>query len=401
MPYSRLFVITLGLLIAVAALAVDLNVPAVPQIARSLGAEVGATQYIITAFMAGLALGQIPAGLLSDRLGRMPVLYVGMLVFTVASLVIAAATSIELMLAARFVQGFSAATAVVLGRAIVRDVASGREAARLLSLMTMVFTAVPVFAPSIGSLVATLFDWRATFVATAVFGVLMILMMRSNLHETHTPDPEGHPVRQLINSFRLFFTTRQSILGLLLMLMLPAGYLSMITLSSSLLTETYGISVLLFGVVFGVAGGCILVGSWINRLLLARLSIINTIGAAVLVQALVGLQLGIMAWLNDASLVWLWSNVCLFMLTVGIVLPNATAMALDPLPRVAGVASSITGSLAHSFGTLGSFAGAALYDGSVRNAVVTMCAVCLFVTVIYLLRRTICPTLHEPSAKAA
>ena len=110
------------------------------------------SQQIVGIFMAGMALAQIPAGLISDRVGRLPVLYVGMALFAFGAIAAAAANSIDLLLIARFVQGFGAATAVVLSRAIVRDVASGKEAARMMSLMMMIFTAAPVIAPSIGAL---------------------------------------------------------------------------------------------------------------------------------------------------------------------------------------------------------------------------------------------------------
>lgn len=131
-PFARThsFVIMLGLMTAVAALTVDLSLPAVPSMVEALATNLSAGQLIVGVFMAGMALGQIPAGLVSDRIGRLPVLYVGMSLFTVAAMVAAVATNIELLLAARLVQGFGAAAAVVLSRAIVRDIASGKEAAK-------------------------------------------------------------------------------------------------------------------------------------------------------------------------------------------------------------------------------------------------------------------------------
>ena len=103
-------------------------------------------QQIVGVFMIGMACGQIPSGLFSDRLGRLPVLYVGLAVFVVAGIVAASARSMEVMLLARFVQGIGASSSIVLSRAIVRDIASGKDAARLMSLMTMIFTAAPVIA---------------------------------------------------------------------------------------------------------------------------------------------------------------------------------------------------------------------------------------------------------------
>ena len=145
------FIITLGLLTAVAALTIDLSLPAIPAMVSFLDTDLPRGQLIVGAFMLGMAFGQIPSGLASDRAGRLPVLYVGMGLFAIAATVAALAQSIEVMLAARFVQGVGGASAVVLSRAIVRDIASGKEAARLMSLMTMIFTVAPVVAPTIGA----------------------------------------------------------------------------------------------------------------------------------------------------------------------------------------------------------------------------------------------------------
>lgn len=137
---------TLGALTAVAALTVDLSLPAVPGMVRALATNLSTGQLIVGLFMAGLACGQIPAGLFSDRMGRLPVLYAGLSLFALAGVAAALSRTIELLLVARFVQGFGAASAIVLSRAIVRDIASGIEAAKLMALMTMIFTAAPVIA---------------------------------------------------------------------------------------------------------------------------------------------------------------------------------------------------------------------------------------------------------------
>jgi DHA1 family bicyclomycin/chloramphenicol resistance-like MFS transporter len=144
-----------------AALTVDISLPAVPSMVVAMATSLSKGQQIVGIFMAGMACGQIPAGLISDRVGRLPVLYAGMLLFAVAAVAAAISNQIELMLLARFFQGFGAASALVLSRAIVRDISSGKEAAKLMSLMTMIFTAAPVIAPSVGALLVSIWDWRA------------------------------------------------------------------------------------------------------------------------------------------------------------------------------------------------------------------------------------------------
>ncbi|MEM1174905.1 MAG: multidrug effflux MFS transporter, partial [Pseudomonadota bacterium] len=396
MPQSKRFILTLGMLTAVAALTVDLSLPAVPAMAAALLSDISTTQKIIGVFMAGMACGQIPAGLLSDRLGRLPVLYAGMLVFTLSGAVVAVADNIELILAARFVQGFGAASSIVLSRAIVRDIASGVEAAKLMSLMTMIFTAAPVIAPTAGALLIEFFDWRAPFLFITAAGILLMVSIRRNLHETHTPTPGGHPVAQLLASFREFFSHRQSVFGLLLIIAAPAGFMSIITISSALITETYGYSLTAYGLIFALAGGSILVGSLLNRLLVTRFRVMQLVALGIALQVATGAQFILMVVSDSASLPWLWTNVCVFMASVGILLPNATVLALDPLRRIAGVASSIIGTLNNVSGAAGAILGAAIYDGSVRSSMLIIAVVTVVVTAVFLAKPMICPTGCEP-----
>ncbi len=396
------FVITLGLLTAVAALTVDLSLPAIPAMAEALGTSLSRGQQIVGIFMAGMAFGQIPAGLLSDRSGRMPVLYLGMAIFTVAATIAAVTTTIEMMLIARFVQGFGAAFSIVLARAIVRDISSGREAARLMSLMTMIFTAAPVIAPSIGALLLTIWDWRAPFIVIAGCGFVMLAAVRLFLRETHAPNVEAHPIRQLHSSFAEFFSHRQSVFGLLLLILPSAGFMSVIAVSSAMVVEIYGFSVQQFGFIFALAGLSILAGSALNRYLVLHFEILTCIKIGVVLIATAGIQMLIIAALNEAPFWWLWSSVCLFMFTIAILMANATVLALDPLPRIAGVASSIIGTLQNIIGASGALLGAMIYDGTVRNSVLIMGVIGTAVALIYLLRPVICPTplVHHPDELA-
>ena len=396
------FVITLGLLTAVAALTVDLSLPAIPGMAEALGTSLSRGQQIVGVFMAGMAFGQIPAGLLADRHGRLPILYIGLAIFSAAAVVAAVTGTIELMLLARFVQGFGAAFSIVLSRAIVRDVSSGKDAARLMSLMTMIFTAAPVIAPSIGALLLTIWDWRMPFIVIAGCGFAMIVTTRSFLVETHTPNIDGHPIRQLRSSFAEFFSHRQSVFALLLLTLPSAGFMSVIAISSALVVEIYDYSVQQYGLIFACAGLSILAGSALNRYLVTRFELMTCIKIGVVLIATSGIQLLIMAWFDAAPFWWLWSSVCLFMFIIAILMANATVLALDPLPKIAGVASSIIGTFGNVAGAIGALLGAIIYDGTVRNSVIIIGVIGASVTAIYLMKPLICPTplVHHPDELA-
>ncbi|MDJ0906172.1 MAG: multidrug effflux MFS transporter [Woeseiaceae bacterium] len=397
----RSFVATLGFLTAIAAFTVDVSLPAVPAMVEALGTNLPRGQQIVGIFMIGMAFGQIPAGLVSDRVGRLPVLYAGMALFVVGAIASATAGSIEVMLAGRFVQGVGAAPAIVLSRAIVRDVSSGKDAAKLMSLMTMIFTAAPVIAPTIGALLIAQWGWRAPFVLIIGLAVVILVLVRLNLTETHQPGENQHPVRQLRNSFVEFFSHRQSIFGLLLIVIPPAGFLSIIALAAALVVEIYGFSVTQFGLIFATLGISILVGAAVNRVLVTRFDAMHVIGFGIVLYAVSGSTLLAFAWLDAAPFVPLWAAIALFMFTVAIVMPNATVIALDPLPRIAGVASSIIGTLQNIFGAAGALIGAAIYNGSVRNSVVIIGGAGVATVLVFLAKPLLCPRLvHHPDELA-
>lgn len=399
---KRSFIVTLGLLTAVAALTIDLSLPAIPEMVRSLETDFPRGQLIVGVFMLGMAFGQIPAGLFSDRLGRLPVLYVGMSLFAVAATVAAFAQSIEILLAARFVQGMGGASAVVLSRAIVRDIASGQAAARLMSLMTMIFTIAPVVAPTIGALLVSKWGWRGPFVTIAVCGFLLLTGIRGFLVETHTPNADGHPLRQLQRSTTEFFSHRQSIFGLLLIVVPPAGFMSIIAVSAALAVEIFGISLQAYGLIFAIAGISILLGSMANRALVERFDLVPLIGIGVSLMTIASVTLVFVAILNAAPFAVIWGAVCVFFFAVPIVLANAMVLALDPLPRIAGVASSIIGTIQNLFGATGAMLGASIYDGSIRNAIIVIACAGLVVATVYLFRPLICggPIVHHPDELA-
>jgi DHA1 family bicyclomycin/chloramphenicol resistance-like MFS transporter len=395
----RRFVLILGCLTGLAAVSIDMSLPAIPTMVFDFATTMSKGQQIVGLFMAGLALGQLPAGVLSDRLGRMPVIYAGVGIFTVAGVASALSTGIELMLIARFVQGMAASVGVVVTRAIVRDIASGVEAARLLTVMVMIFTAAPMLAPMAGALLVTTLGWRAPFIVIALFGAVMLFSVSSTLRETHIPvRGEHHLLRQLVMSAREFFSHRESVLGVLLVLLPAAGFMSLITASPALVIQIYGFPVKLFGFIFATAGLSILLGSTLNRRLLLRFTTMQMIGAGSALIGIAAVQMLAIAWLGEAPFAWLWANVCLYMFGVALVLANATGLALDPVPKIAGVAASIIGTIQNLAASAGSIASGMIYDGTVRNVVVLMGVFGVATTLTFLGRNLI---LQRPVRRAS
>ncbi len=395
----RRIVIVLGCLTGMGAVSVDMSLPSIPAMVNDLATSLPVGQQVVGVFMLGIAIGQLPAGLLSDRIGRIPVLMTGVLIFTAAGVVTTIAPSVEIMLLARFVQGLGSSVGVVVSRAVVRDIASGEQAARLLSVMVMIFTAAPMLAPVVGGYLVSAFNWRAPFAAVTIFGALMLFAVTQSLHETRRPNRDHHIMRQLSLAASEFFSHRRSVLGLLLVVLPAMGFMSVITGSSALIIEIYGFSETAFGYIFALTGLGILVGSVLNRRLLVRF---NTMQMAGLGAALIGIaaaQLLIIAQLEQANFWWLWANVCLYMCGVSFLMANATAMALDPVPNIAGAASSIIGTIQNLFASTSAISAGLIYDGSVGRSVILMgvfgtATFVMFLCRSVVLRRTPAPSDH-------
>ena len=368
----RRFVIVLGCLTGMGAVSIDMSLPSIPSMVVELGTSLAAGQQVVGVFMLGIALGQLPAGLISDRVGRLPVLMAGVALFTAAGVATTVAPTIEVMLLARFVQGLGSSVGVVVSRAVVRDITSGEHAARMLSVMVMIFTAAPMLAPVIGGYLVTTVNWRAPFAAVTVFGALMLFTVTRGLHETRLPNRDHHILRQLKLGAVEFFAHRRSVLGLLLLVLPAMGFMTVITGSSALIIEIYGYSANQFGFIFALAGIGILIGSVLNRQLLFRFSSMQMAGVGVTLIGVAALQLLAIAVLGDAHFWWLWGNVCLYMCGFSFLSANATAMALDPVPNIAGAASSIIGTVQNLFASLSAIVAGLIYDGTVGTSVVLM-----------------------------
>ena len=230
----------------------------------------------------------------------------------------------------------------------------------------------------------------------------IVIHCQGNLVETHTPNADVHPVRQLTSSFREFFSHRQSVFALLLLILPPAGYMSVIAVSAALAVDIYGFSVTQYGLIFACAGLSILAGSATNRWLVGRFEMLQIIKLGVALMFAASAQLLVIAWLGAAPFWWVWACVCTFMFTIAILVANATVLALDPLPRIAGVASSIIGTLQNTMGASGAMIAAMIYDGSVRNAVIVMAVMGISTACIFLLRPWIAPDpiVHHPDELA-
>jgi len=337
-------VVVLGAVNAIGPLSIDMYLPAFPDIARGLHAGASQVQLTLTTCVAGLALGQLVVGPLSDRLGRRRPLIAAMTIYALASVCCAVAPTAPALMALRLVQGLAGAGGIVIARAVVRDLHSGAAAVRLFSSLMLVTGLAPILAPLAGGQVLSGTSWRGIFVVLAGLSALLAVLVALGLRETLPPERRSHHgLRRTLQTMRGLLRDRWFV-GHALAGGLGFGALfAYISGSSFVLQGIYGVSPQLYSVLFAMNGLGLIAGSQVNaravgrfgpaRLLRAGLLTIAASAGALLAVVLAG---GLGVW---AVLVPMFVIVS----SLSFVLPNSTALALADHAAVAGTASALLG----------------------------------------------------------
>lgn len=345
-PRSRPVTTLLVLLVAFGPASTDLYLPALPSIARAFGSDPGAAQLTLSVFLLGFALAMLAHGPLSDRFGRRPVLFGALLVYLVASAACALAPSMEALILARFLQALGACAGAVIGRAIVRDVYRPQEAARMMSFLAMAMAVAPAIGPILGGWVTAQFGWQATFLVLLVFGSVAFSGVLFVLPETNrAPDPTAVQPLRLLSNYRSLFADPRFRGYVLVVAGSYGGLFAYISGSSFALIDGLGLRPDQYGYCFSAAVLGYMAGSFGGGRVTTRLGIDRTIALGngfQLLGGLAGLGLALAGVFEVASVV---APAAVFFFGSGFALPNATAGAINPFPRMAGAASALMGFL--------------------------------------------------------
>lgn len=345
-------VLILGALSGFAPLSIDMYLPALPRIAGELRAEPALVQVTLTACMVGLAVGQLVAGPLSDTFGRRRPLLVGLVLYTVSSLLCAVAPSAYALAGLRLVQGLGGAAGIVIARAVVRDLHSGVAMAKFFSLLMLVNGTAPVLAPLFGGQLLRVTSWRGVFVVLGAIGLVLLVAVAVGLPET-LPRERRRP-GSLRTTLRIFggLLGDRVFLGYSLSAALAfAAMFAYISGSSFVLQDVFGMSPQLFSLVFAMNSLGIVATGQLNRWLLGRAVPRRLLAIGVSLTACGGILL-LIAALTGVGLVGLLPGLFVVASSIGMVFPNATALALAGRPETAGSASALLGVLQFSSGGL-------------------------------------------------
>ncbi len=346
-------IVILGGLCTIGPFATDLYLPALPTVAKDLGATPQSIALTVTTFLVGLALGQLIAGPLSDAFGRRIPLLVGLGVFTASALVCALAPSVEVLVAVRLVQGLAGAAGMVIANAVVTDYARGRQAARLLSRLALVSGLAPIVAPLVGAQLLRLTSWRGIFVVLTGIGLVLVASVAFGLRESLPREARSASGPGATLGTMAMLTRDPGFMGYTLTSSLSfMAFFAYLAGSSFVYQDLYGASPVLYSVLFAMNALGMLVASQLNHRLLARYTPRQLLAAGLVSSTVSGIAVLVVTLIGGLGLAALAIALFLLVASVSLVFPNATALALSLHPEVAGSASAYYGSLRLGLGAL-------------------------------------------------
>ena len=334
----------LSLLMASLPLSVDSTLPSMPLAAADFGVSDGTIQFSLSIFMAGIALGQLFYGPLSDRFGRRPVLLAAFCVFVAAAGGCALSASFESFIALRFVHGLAVCASAVLGRAIVRDLFDREEAAKMIAYVMMLHGFAPVVGPILGAHLTVSLGWRAVYAFLAIYGLVALAVAWRALGET-APARRLDALRPgpLLRTYSRLLCTRVFVGYMLMLSACYCGLFAFLAASATSLINHVGVSVETYGYLFAACMIVYVSGSLVSARLVGRRSIHGMIvtGGAMMACAGIG-----MAALGLARIDTAWAIVLPmagFMFAFSFIVPAGQAAAMSIFPDIAGAASSVLG----------------------------------------------------------
>ncbi|MCA3279538.1 MAG: multidrug effflux MFS transporter [Roseomonas sp.] len=350
---------------AIGPFSIDMYLPALPMLGQSLGTTAGAVQASLAVFFLGMALGQIFYGPIADRYGRRLPLFIGLGVYTAASLICALAPQIESLIAARLMQALGGCAGMVIARAVVRDVADERGAIRLMARLMLVMGVAPIIAPIIGGTLLGVIGWRGIFLCLTAYGAILLLVIALFLPETLPPERrrrDGLP--QVFGVWRRllgdgYFMGHALAGGLVI-----GGMFAYIAGSPFVFMELYGVLAEDYGFYFGAnAIGIMLVGQVTARLV-DRVAPARMLTMALSISAVSGIALLGVTMTGLGGFAAIIVALFVYVSMIGAVMPLTAARAMAPHGAIAGNASALMGTLQFGSGALAGVALGALQNGT-------------------------------------
>lgn len=338
----KTLVLVLGLLTAFGPLSIDMYLPALSHIAADLGASIDSAQLSLSSFFIGLAAGQVFYGPITDKFGRRRPLFIGLVIYIIASLACARSESAHALVIMRFLQALGSCAGMVISKAVVRDKFAATEAAKTFSLLMLIMGVAPILAPSLGSSMLSIWSWQSIFYFLAAVGLIGLVAVYFFLPETlEHEDKSG--IKESLKNFPHILKDREFLTYGLSSSLAYGGMFSYITGSAFVFMEYFDFSPGQYSALFGMNAGGIILSSQLNRLVLRKVSPRQALSALYPIIATIGIALGLAGALFPKTYTII-PLLFLFLAGMGMMFPNATACALATQKR-AGSASALLGTM--------------------------------------------------------
>ena len=392
--------IVLGLITAVGPFAIDMYLPALPSMGKSLGASTGAVQMSLMAYFVVIGICQLFYGPLSDIMGRKVPIYGGLIIFTVGSIGCALAPSIEILIGFRVIQAFGACAGMVIPRAIVRDLYTGHDATRLMSLLMLTVSISPILAPLTGSFVIAAFGWRGVFAVLTIAAVLALILAVTQLKETREDHHRADSTwRGAFSAYGLLLRDGEFI-GLVLVGALGvASFFVYLGSASFVLINHYGLTPKLFSLCFALNAASFFGFSQLTGMLTQRHGLPKVVRVAAAGFALAMVVLAVVFASGIDNLFALMAPLFIGYGFLGLVIPTTAVLALEHHGAIAGTASALMGALQMIIGSA-VMALAGLFANGLPQPMVygiAACAVAAFLVTQLALRRVAATLVSDPS----
>jgi DHA1 family bicyclomycin/chloramphenicol resistance-like MFS transporter len=355
---SLLATLVLGGLTALPPLSIDMYLPATPAVTSALHSSAATVQLTLTACLAGMALGQLVVGPMSDKWGRRRPLLIGMVIYVLATAVCAFVPTVELLIGFRLLQGLAGAAGIVIARAVARDLYEGVEMARFFSTLLLISGVAPIVAPVVGGQVLRITDWRGVFAVLTVVGAVLTVVVWRWLHETLPPERRHDGgLAETLRTMRGLLSDRPFTGYMLTSGFTFAALFAYVAASPFVVQDMYGASPQTYSLVFGINSiGIVGMGQVNGKILVGRVSMdkVLVIGLVIISIASAALLLMASGAFGKTGLVPVAAGFFVLMSAMSLVLPNANTQALTRTPHAAGSASALLGTSSFLIGAIAS-----------------------------------------------
>jgi len=361
---ERIAYATLVGLVAYAAVATDLYLPALPAIVDEFNVSEAQGQLTLSLFMLGMAVGQLFFGPLSDFYGRLPVVTVGTVFFIATSVACAAAPSMEFMWVTRFIQGLAASSGPVIARAIVSDRYHGPRAAQVMSMLGAAMAVIPLIAPTIGSWILVVFDWRATYLALAVFAIAVLMGLRQFQESAPAIGQGGVDIGRIFRLFSRCLSTMRFIGYQVCGTATYSAILAYLSTVAFFMRDVFELPSQYFGYAFAISVAGFMVGALLCSRLVMRLGTNPTMTIGVVLTLLAAIVQWWAAPGGSANISLLAVSSWGLFFGIGLTSANAAMGAISLFPQSVGAASAVFGFIHATVAAIAGFIAGQLYDGT-------------------------------------